>query len=171
MRRAGRSTAEPGADAGPAAPRAAPLLTSPGSSPLHHSNFRVRVWLPAIKAAGLSGLHFHDLRHTGNTLAAVAGATLRELMDRMGHDSERAAMIYLHGSEARQHEIADTLSKLTLAELKGARGARAGSQRARGPEECFLKINSEILGKRCDLGRRSDFGWCAWQDSNPRPAA
>jgi integrase len=112
------------------------VFTSPGASPLHHSNFRVRVWLPALKAAGLSGLHFHDLRHTGNTLAATAGATLRELMDRMGHDSERAAMIYLHGSEARQHEIADTLSKLTLAELKrrksGPRGKSSGTQRARG---------------------------------------
>jgi integrase len=112
------------------------VFTSPGASPLHHSNFRVRVWLPALKAAGLTGLHFHDLRHTGNTLAATAGATLGELMDRMGHDSERAAMIYLHGSDARQHEIADTLSKLTLAELKrrkrGPGGKSSGTQRARG---------------------------------------
>ena len=40
-------------------------------------------------------VHLHDLRHTGNTLAAETGATLRELMDRMGHSSTRAAMIYL----------------------------------------------------------------------------
>jgi integrase len=96
----------------------------------HHSNFRLRVWLPALKAAGLPAVHFHDLRHTGNTLAATAGATLRELMDRMGHDSERAAMIYLHGSDARQHEIADTLSKLTRDELSRA-GQRTATQRAR----------------------------------------
>jgi hypothetical protein len=51
-------------------------------------------------------------------LAATAGATLRELMDRMGHDSERAAMIYLHGSDVRQQAIADTLSKLARDELK-----------------------------------------------------
>jgi len=38
-------------------------------------------------------LHFHDLRHTGNTLAASDGESLRELMDRMGHDSVRAAMM------------------------------------------------------------------------------
>jgi hypothetical protein len=31
-------------------------------------------------------------------------------MDRMAHDSQRAAMIYLHGSDARQHVIADSLS-------------------------------------------------------------
>jgi|ERR1022692_4906094 hypothetical protein len=68
-----------------------------------------------------------------------AGATLRELMDRMGHDSERAAMIYLHGSDARQHEIADSLSKLAREVLKrGSKGTgrqpsgkRSGTQRAR----------------------------------------
>ena len=42
----------------------------------------------------MAGLHFHDLRHTGNQFAAHSGAGLRDLMARMGHDSERAAMIY-----------------------------------------------------------------------------
>ena len=46
------------------------------------------------------------------------GTTLRELMDRMGHDSQRAAMVYLHGSDERQNQIADTLSKLARDELK-----------------------------------------------------
>ncbi len=35
-----------------------------------------------------------DLRHTGNAWAATSGAGLRDLMARMGHDSERAAIIY-----------------------------------------------------------------------------
>ncbi len=112
------------------------IFTSPEGRPLHHSNFRRRVWLPALSAAGLAGIHFHDLRHTGNTLAASAGATLRELMDRMGHDSQRAAMIYLHGSDARQHEIAGSLSKLARDELNRSGehpepGKRSGTQRAR----------------------------------------
>jgi integrase len=38
--------------------------------------------------------HKHDLRHAGNHLAAGSGAALRDLMARMGHDSERAALIY-----------------------------------------------------------------------------
>jgi integrase len=69
------------------------VFTSPEGKPLRHTNFRRRVWLPALKAAELPAIHFHDLRHTGNTLAANAGASLRELMERMGHDSERAALI------------------------------------------------------------------------------
>ena len=56
-------------------------------------------WPHAVESIGLPGLHFHDLRHTGNQFAAQSGATLRDLMARMGHDSDRAAMIYQH--EAR----------------------------------------------------------------------
>ncbi len=65
---------------------------------------------------------------------------MRELMDRMGHDSQRAAMICLHGSDARQQEIASQLSGLARQELKrggrresgGSDGRRSGTQRARG---------------------------------------
>lgn len=49
-----------------------------------------------MAAIGAPGLHFHDLRHTGNTFAAATGAGIKDLMARMGHDSERAAMIYQH---------------------------------------------------------------------------
>ncbi len=61
-------------------------------TPLAHSNFRRRVWLSALEAASLPSIHFHDLRHTGNQLIANAGANPRELMERMGHDSSRAAL-------------------------------------------------------------------------------
>ena len=94
------------------------VFTSPFGAPLRNSNFRQRSWVPALSKAGLAGTHFHDLRHTGNVLTAGTGATLRELMDRMGHSSTRAAMIYMHGADARQHEIADTLSKLARQELQ-----------------------------------------------------
>jgi predicted component of type VI protein secretion system len=42
------------------------------------------VWLPALAEAGLTELHLHDLRHTGNDLTAAIGAALREMMDRYG---------------------------------------------------------------------------------------
>jgi len=59
-------------------------------------------------------IHFHDLRHTGNTLAAHAGASLRELMDRMGYSTTRAAMVYLHATDERQWAITDALSQLAV---------------------------------------------------------
>jgi integrase len=57
---------------------------------------------------GARDLHFHDLRHTGNAFAAASGAGIKDLMARMGHDSERAAMIYLH--ELRGADRAITLA-------------------------------------------------------------
>jgi integrase len=96
---------------------------------LRHSNFCRRVWRPAFKAAGLSPVHFHDLRHSGNQLAADAGASLRELMDRMGHSTTRAAMVYLHGSDERQQVIADALSKRAARELGRSKTRTSGTQR------------------------------------------
>jgi integrase len=106
------------------------VFTSPEGHPLRR-NFRQRVWLPALRAAALPVIHFHDLRHTGNTLAASAGAGLRELMDRMGHLTARAAMIYLHGTDERQQAIADSLSKLAEGSQRRSRPNRSGTQRAR----------------------------------------
>jgi integrase len=75
--------------------------------PLHRGNFnRMSAWSYAVRSIGAEGLHFRDLRHTGNTFAASSGAGLRDLMARMGHDSERAALIYQH--EARSADQAIT---------------------------------------------------------------
>lgn len=60
-------------------------------------------------------------------------------MDRISRDNERAALIYLHGSDARQHAIADSLDKMARAELKRTSktgrtkptGRGSGTQRAR----------------------------------------
>jgi integrase len=81
---------------------------------LRRGNFGRRTKWPAlVVAAGLPvGFHFHDLRHTGNHLAAGSGATTRELMHRMGHGSMRAALIYQHATNARDRSIADAMSAL-----------------------------------------------------------
>jgi integrase len=97
------------------------VFTSPAETPLRHSNFYRRAWLKAVEAAGLSGVHFHDLRHTGNALTADAGASLRELMERMGHSSAQAALIYLHSTSERQRKLAEAVSKQARAELRKAR--------------------------------------------------
>jgi integrase len=109
------------------------VFTSPEGTPMRHSNFYRRAWTPALEAVGLSGVHFHDLRHTGNQFAADAGANLRELMDRMGHDSTRAAIIYLHSSAERQGAIANQIGKNAKAAL--GKTKRSGTQRARGREK------------------------------------
>lgn len=89
---------------------------------LKRGNWRTSVkWPESIKNAGLPvGFTFHDLRHTGNHLAASAGATTKELMHRMGHGSMRAALIYQHATSERDREIAKVVSRRARAARKKA---------------------------------------------------
>jgi integrase len=61
---------------------------------------------------GMPGFRFHNLRHTGQTLAASTGATTKDLMRRLGHASPVAANRYLHTVDGRDAEIAAALSEL-----------------------------------------------------------
>jgi integrase len=71
-----------------------------------------RVFYPARQAAGRPDLRWHDLRHTGAVLAASTGATLAELMARLGHSTPQAALRYQHASKGRGAEIAAALSAM-----------------------------------------------------------
>lgn len=71
-------------------------------------------------------LTFHDLRHTGNTLAAASGASTRELMHRMGHASMRAALIYQHATSERDGEIAAAMDKRITRKKKAGKAKRRG---------------------------------------------
>lgn len=71
-----------------------------------------RVFYRARETAGRPDLRFHDLRGTGATLAARAGATTAELMARLGHTTTEAAMRYQHAAQERDKEIARKLSEM-----------------------------------------------------------
>jgi len=66
----------------------------------------------ARKAAGREDLKWHDLRHTGATMAAQVGATTAELQARLGHSTSVAAQLYQHAAKDRDRQIAERLSKL-----------------------------------------------------------
>ena len=78
---------------------------------------------PAEGADLPDGFRFHDLRHTGNMWAAGTGANLRELMERMGHSSTRAALIYLHAAKDGDRSIAEGIAR----QLAGGNDADEGS--------------------------------------------
>ncbi|PJE23679.1 MAG: site-specific integrase [Mycobacterium sp.] len=71
-----------------------------------------RHYYKARAAAKRDDLRFHDLRHTGATLAAQTGATLAELMARIGHSTPAAAMRYQHAAQGRDKQIASLLSQM-----------------------------------------------------------
>lgn len=66
----------------------------------------------ARDAIGRPELHFHDLRHFGGVMAAVAGGTTKEVMDRLGHTTSAAAMRYQHVAAGRADALADRMSEL-----------------------------------------------------------
>jgi integrase len=87
------------------------VFTKASGVSLDRSNFTV-MWRRSTRAAGVPDYHFHDLRHLAATMAAVSGATTRELMHRMGHSSSRAALIYQHATADRDKAIAEAMSQL-----------------------------------------------------------
>ena len=87
------------------------IFETEGGAHLQPSTLQ-RHWYKARTAAGRPDLRFHDLRHSGAVLAAATGASLAELMARLGHSTPQAAMRYQHAAAGRDREIAALLSKL-----------------------------------------------------------
>lgn len=92
--------------------REALLFTDPATGGFHGEWHFRGPWDTARKAIGQPELHFHDLRHAAGVMAAQTGATLRELMDRLGHTSPNMSMRYQHTAEGRADALADRLSAL-----------------------------------------------------------
>lgn len=94
---------------------AAFVFCTAGGSPIGKSHM-YPIWARARAKVGLEGLRFHDLRHTGQTLAALAGATEAELMQRMGHSTTAASRIYMHSTADHSRAVAAALSEMALAD-------------------------------------------------------
>ena len=82
------------------------VFTSVKGRPLLYRYF-APYWKRAKLGAGVAqSVHFHDLRHLASTTAASSGASIRELMARMGHATSDASLRYLEASARRDVEIA-----------------------------------------------------------------
>jgi len=104
------------------------VFVGPKGGRLRRSNFRP-IWHQARTSVGLPDLHFHDLRHTGGTLSAATGASLKELMARLGHSSVRAAMIYQHATRDRDRVIALALGDLIRQAAETTARASTGDEK------------------------------------------
>ena len=85
-----------------------------------HAEGRYRTpFFNARQAIGKDDLHFHDLRHFGGVMAAVAGGTTKEVMARLGHVTSGTAMRYQHVAAGRADVLADRLSALAVPARSG----------------------------------------------------
>jgi integrase len=74
------------------------VFANGAGEPLDATNVINRVYLPAVKRAGLRRIRFHDLRHTFVTHCAAAGVPLAKVGDWVGHSDARITEIYRHAS-------------------------------------------------------------------------
>ena len=86
------------------------LVTGDRGGPVTPSRLEA-AWRVARARAGLPALRLHDLRHSGLTWTARAGATTAELQHRAGHASPAAALRYQHATEDRDRALAKALSE------------------------------------------------------------
>jgi integrase len=96
-----------------AGPKSAFLFLDERERILERTAFR-RKFDRAKEKVSLEDVTFHVLRHTGATWFAEGGATVRELMERLGHRSERMAIRYQHAAEERMRSIAEGLGQRML---------------------------------------------------------
>lgn len=89
------------------------LFPAPGGGFIRPENFRSRAWLPAVKAAGLSPLRLHDLRHTCASLAIAAGADVKVLQRMLGHSSAALTLDrYGHLMPGQARSVAERLDEM-----------------------------------------------------------
>jgi integrase len=72
-------------------------------------------WDRARRSLGLDHVHLHDLRHVAGTLAAATGAGTKEIMRRLGHATQAAALRYQHATDERDRALADGIDRLIQA--------------------------------------------------------
>jgi site-specific recombinase XerD len=86
-----------------------------GEKPLDPCNFVRRVFVPALRAAGLEGFGWHDLRHTFASRLVMAGVDLRTVQALLGHKTLAMTLRYAHLSPAHQLDAVQRLNQTTTA--------------------------------------------------------
>lgn len=77
----------------------------------YNSSLFFRTFKPALASIGRTGVRVHDLRHFAGTQTARVG-NLPETMERLGHSTPRASLIYQGIAAGRQLQMAEALSRL-----------------------------------------------------------
>ena len=88
-----------------------PLFTSPDGHRLNYANFRSRVFIPAVKRAGLTDVTIHTLRRTHATMLITGGHNLKAVQNRMGHASSQTTLT--HYAAARTEDVVLTAGAMS----------------------------------------------------------
>jgi len=81
------------------------------TTPIDACNYMRRIFVPALKAAGVENFHWHDLRHTFASRLIMAGVDLRTVQELMGHKTITMTLRYSHLSPAHQLDAVQKLNR------------------------------------------------------------
>ena len=86
------------------------IFTAPGGGPIRRTNFRHRIWMPAIGASIGEPCTFHDLRHSHAALLIAQGEHPKVIQERLGHASIKTTLdTYGHLFDGLDEAAADRL--------------------------------------------------------------
>lgn len=108
-------------DAGPQAF----VFPSATGGPLDYANWRRRIWLPAVDAAGLAGLSFHDFRRACATYLVLDGIDPKTAQGWLGHSDARLTLeLYAQATSEGSRRAADVLADRLDPQGPGRPGGR-----------------------------------------------
>jgi integrase len=89
-----------------------PLCGQSGYDPTRHQDSWRSAWRSLLRACGLNGTHFHDLRHTSITHGRKQGVTMEAMRRLAGHMTVEMTEYYTHlGNE----DITEAVNKIEVA--------------------------------------------------------
>jgi integrase len=92
------------------------LFPNADGEPLDYSNWRRRIWMPALEGADLKGVGFHDLRRTNATAMVLDGVDVKTAQTRLGHSDPRLTLaIYAQATGEGDRSAADKLGARLMA--------------------------------------------------------
>ena len=88
------------------------VFVAPDGQELHYSNWRQRVWVPALTSVGLKGLTFHALRHANATAMVALSVDIKTAQVRVGHKRASTLLdIYAQATTTGDRRAAEELGR------------------------------------------------------------
>ena len=93
------------------------IFPNDAGGPINHNNMMNRYFFPALKAAGLPKIRFHDLRHTFASLLIDQGENIKYIQSQLGHSSPTVTLnVYAHLLESVNQDAARRLDIAVFAD-------------------------------------------------------
>ena len=152
------------------------VFASPEGDALDYSNWRRRIWLPAVRRAGLDGVGFHDLRRLNATAMVLDGTDVKTAQTRLGHSDPRLTLaIYAQATTEGDRLASDRLGARFFPAAAGLRplgeDAAATSPRDGARDERAMVSRRRIRDRNRQAREQGfeDSGESGRRDLNPRP--